>query len=148
MNAVQRSRGGGRMKAGILITSTRISQSTRSAMKNNTGSRIFFQENCTVVLRADVKGKRWYCQENRRDGTIRFPGEKPGEQENHNVKNSRKTTVPVVRASTGCDRAACRACVGSFRVPDEGSAPRRGETCRRQCNERCSYVPGRGRGAA
>src|SRR6266545_5881680 len=46
--AVNRSRGGGRMKAGTLITSTRISHSTKSAMKNKTGSAAFFQENFTV----------------------------------------------------------------------------------------------------
>src|SRR5580765_5861511 len=65
INAVQRSRGGGKIKLGTLITSTRISQSTSSATKNITGSAMSFQENFTALLRADVKGKRRWCQENR-----------------------------------------------------------------------------------
>src|ERR1700752_3662488 len=63
INAVQRSRGGGKIKLGTLITSTRISQSTSSATKNITGSAMSFQENFTALLRADVKGKHPSCQE-------------------------------------------------------------------------------------
>jgi hypothetical protein len=65
MNAVHRSCGGGRIKAGTLMTSTRISQSTSNARKNNTGSATFFHENFTALLRADVNGKLPTCQENR-----------------------------------------------------------------------------------
>src|SRR5882724_5305821 len=72
MNAVHRSCGGGRIKAGTLITSTRISQSTSNARKNNTGSATFFHENFTALLRADVNGKLPTCQENR---TVNFAGE-------------------------------------------------------------------------
>jgi len=54
------------MKLGTWITSTRISQSIKSVMKNTTGSAMFFQEDFTAVLRADVNGKHWMCQENRR----------------------------------------------------------------------------------
>src|SRR5574341_492245 len=64
MNATQRSRGGGKMKLGTLITSTRISQSTNSTRKKRIGSATFFQENFTVALRADVNGKVWTCQGN------------------------------------------------------------------------------------
>src|SRR5262245_41987271 len=60
MNAVHRSRGGGRMKAGTLISSTRISQSTNNARKNNTGSATFFQENFTALYSAPTLMERSY----------------------------------------------------------------------------------------
>src|SRR6185369_13895723 len=63
-NAIQRSRGGGRIKVGTLMTSTRISHRTKSAAKKSTGSKAFFQENFTGALRADVRGNSRCCQEN------------------------------------------------------------------------------------
>src|SRR6476646_2430445 len=63
-NAIQRSRGGGRIKVGTLMTSTKISQSSSSTAKKTTGSATFFHEDFTGALRADVRGNHRCCQEN------------------------------------------------------------------------------------
>jgi outer membrane protein assembly factor BamB len=62
-NAVHRSRGGGKINEGTLITSTRISHNTNRTKKKTTGSATFFQEDFTSALRADVNGKLQWSQE-------------------------------------------------------------------------------------
>src|SRR5689334_7146344 len=46
------------------MTSTKISQNSKSTAKKSTGSATFFQEDFTSALRADVKGNHRCCQEN------------------------------------------------------------------------------------
>src|SRR3990172_12986488 len=55
--ATHRSRGGGKIKAGTLMISTRISQSTRSARKKSTGSAMFFQDAFTAYLLKESPGR-------------------------------------------------------------------------------------------
>src|SRR3990170_1532789 len=57
MKATHRSRGGGKMKAGTLMISTRISHSTRSATKKTTGSAMFFQDAFTAYLLKESFGR-------------------------------------------------------------------------------------------
>src|SRR3990172_8836315 len=54
--ATHRSRGGGKIKAGTLMMSTRISHSTRSAMKKTIGSAMFFQDPFTAYLLKESPG--------------------------------------------------------------------------------------------
>src|SRR5437763_1411339 len=61
------------MKLGTRITSTRISHRIKSAMKNKTGSAMFFQEDFTAALRGDVIGKQPPCQESERFLAVKNP---------------------------------------------------------------------------
>src|SRR6266576_2906781 len=139
MNATHKSPGGGKMKLGTRITSTRISHRIKSAMKNKTGSAMFFQEDFTAALRADVNGKYPPCQESerflcRQNRNLPFfePDQKgPDARRAQSPRAERysgstleradpaqrsrwaffiRLRAPAVRVCVGCDRATYRAC--------------------------------------
>src|SRR4030095_4524342 len=114
MKEVHKSLGGGKIKEGTLITSTKTSHKIKSAAKKIIGSMMLFTEDFTSTSsEADVRRKLSTCQ-----------------------GNCRRPKAPGARVSAGFHRAAFPAFDGSSRVPAEGIVPRPAGTFRRQYNGR------------
>src|SRR5262245_6470740 len=127
MNDVHKSPGGGKIKEGTLITTTKTSHRINSTAKKITGSMLFRTEDFTIVgSAADIRTNLLHCQVNCR----------------------RRLRFRELYALTGFRRAACPSSDGSSPVPVAGIALRRGGTFRRQYNGRCRWVRDRGLVAA